>query len=268
MFGRSIQLKTPEQFALMRQAGLVVAQIHEEVRKAIRPGVTTAQLDDVAEAVINNARAIPNFKGYHGYPAVICTSVNEEVVHGIPQDRILEDGDVISIDAGAIVSGWHGDAAFSIGVGEITADAAQLLKVTEESLWQGIAAAWLGSHVGDIGFAIEKHINLTSNFGIVEGYTGHGIGTEMHMDPVVPNQGPGGRGNKLKKGMALAIEPMVTMQPGPTWVLEDEWTVVAESTAAHFEHTVAITPNGLWVLTAPDGGKAKLAELGIPYAGD
>lgn len=268
MFSRAIERKTPEQIAVMRKAGLVVARIHSEVRQAIRAGVTTADLDQIAETVIRDAGAVPNFKGYHGYPAVICTSVNDEVVHGIPRDRVLEDGDVISIDAGAIVDGWHGDAAFSVVVGEASNDIKELLKVTEESLWRGIAAAWNGSHIGDIGFAIENYVDSHSDFGIVEGYTGHGIGSAMHMDPVVPNHGPGGRGPRLKTGMVLAIEPMVTLKPGPTWVLDDDWTVVSTSTAAHFEHTVAITETGLWVLTAPDGGKERLTELGVAYAGD
>lgn len=268
MFGRAIERKTSAEFLKMRQAGLVVAKIHEEVKAAIAANVTTAELDAIAEDVIRSLGAQSNFKGYHGYPAVICTSINEEVVHGIPSDRVLADGDVVSVDAGAIVDGWHADAAFTVVVGESSAEVRDLLTCTEESLWRGIAAAWHGSHIGDIGFAIEKHINSQSEFGIVEGYTGHGIGTEMHMDPVVPNQGAMGRGPKLKPGMALAIEPMVTLRPSPTWVLDDDWTVQAECVAAHFEHTIAITDAGLWVLTEPDGGKAQLESRGVPFAGE
>ncbi len=261
--GRAIQIKTPGQFAVMREAGLVVARTLGTVAAAVRPGVTTAELDALAEREIRAAGATPSFLGYHGYPATICTSVNDEIVHGIPSPaRRLNEGDIISIDCGAIVGGWHGDAAVTVGVGAISTEHAALLRACEAALWQGLAQARDGGRLGDISHAVEASIAQAGPYGVVEEYTGHGIGTAMHMDPPVPNYGRPGRGPRLRTGMALAIEPMVTIGSPETVLLDDGWTVItADGTwAAHFEHTVAITADGPWVLTAEDGGQAGLGD--------
>ncbi len=261
--GRAIQIKTPGQFAIMREAGLVVARTLETVAAAVRPGVTTAELDALAEREIRAAGATPSFLGYHGYPATICTSVNGEIVHGIPSPaRRMNEGDIIAIDCGAIVGGWHGDAAVTVGVGAISTEHAALLRACEAALWQGLAQARDGGRLGDISHAVEASIAQAGRYGVVEEYTGHGIGTAMHMDPPVPNYGRPGRGPRLRTGMALAIEPMVTIGSPETVLLDDGWTVItADGTwAAHFEHTVAITADGPWVLTAEDGGQAGLGD--------
>ncbi|HEX5017058.1 MAG TPA: type I methionyl aminopeptidase [Actinomycetes bacterium] len=253
MFGRksTIELKKPHEFERMRQAGLVVADTLQTLRESIKPGMTTGDLDLIARDCIYGAGATPSFLGYHGYPAVICTSVNEEIVHGIPGERVINEGDIVSIDCGAIVDGWHGDAAFSMVVGEGSDEARRLLEVTETALWRGIAKAVPGNRLSDIGHAIEAHVHAAGDYGIVEEYVGHGIGTAMHMDPSVPNYGPPGHGPKLVAGMALAIEPMVNLGSRHTKTLDDEWTVVTSdgSWSAHFEHTIAITPEGPQVLT-------------------
>jgi methionine aminopeptidase type I len=261
--GHAIQIKTPGQLAIMREAGLVVARTLEVVAAAARPGVTTAELDALAEREIRAAGATPSFLGYHGYPATICTSVNDEIVHGIPSPaRRLNEGDIISIDCGAIVGGWHGDAAVTVGVGSISAEHAALLRACQTALWQGLAQAQAGGRLGDISHAVETSIAQAGRYGVVQEYTGHGIGTAMHMDPPVPNYGRTGRGPRLRAGMALAIEPMVTIGSPETVLLDDGWTVITAdgSRAAHFEHTVAITPDGPWVLTAADGGQAGLGD--------
>lgn len=250
----SIQIKSPDQLAVMRQAGLVVAHALQAVEQAVRPGVTTAQLDEIAHQVIRDAGATPSFLGYHGYPAAICSSINEEVVHGIPGPRALLDGDIISIDCGAIVDGWHGDAAISVLVGQAAPEVVELSRVTEASLWAGLAQVREGSRLSDIGHAVEQCVRTQSDFGIIEEYVGHGIGTAMHMAPPIPNYGDPGRGPLLKVGMALAIEPMVTLGSPEVQVLVDGWTVVTSDRrwASHWEHTVAITEQGPWVLTALD----------------
>jgi methionyl aminopeptidase len=261
--GMSIELKTPDQVKLMREAGLVVAHTLRTVAAAVRPGVSTGELDTLAEREIRAAGATPSFKGYHGYPATICASVNSEIVHGIPhQARYLGDGDIVSIDCGAIVRGWHGDAAVTVGVGTISAEHAALLDACETALWRGLARARAGGRLGDISHAVETSIRATGDYGVVEEYTGHGIGTAMHMDPPVPNYGRAGRGPRLRAGMALAIEPMVMLGGPETVLLDDGWTVVTAdgSWAAHFEHTVAITSDGPWVLTAEDGGESRLGD--------
>jgi len=261
--GMSIEIKTPEQIAVMREAGLVVARTLRVLAAAVRPGITTAELDAIAEAEIRAAGATPSFKGYHGYPATICTSVNEEIVHGIPSPRrSLRDGDIISVDCGAIVSGWHGDAAVTLGVGAIAAADAALLEACETALWRGLAQARAGRRLGDISHAVETSVDRSGRYGVVEEYTGHGIGSAMHMDPPVPNYGRAARGPRLRPGMALAIEPMVMLGGSETVLLDDGWTVVTAdgSRAAHFEHTVAITPDGPWVLTAEDGGESGFAR--------
>ena len=258
-----VQLKTPAELDLMREAGLVVARALDAAVRAVQPGITTAELDAIAEREIRAAGAVPSFKGYHGYPAAICASVNDEIVHGIPSpDRRLSSGDLISIDCGAIVGGWHGDAAVTVGVGPVGAAAARLMRACEAALWHGLARARPGGRLTDISHAVETSARSSGPYGIVEEYVGHGIGTEMHMDPPVPNYGKPGRGPVLAEGMALAIEPMLTLGGRDARLLDDGWTVVTAdgSLAAHFEHTVAITADGPWVLTAPDGGRGGLAS--------
>ncbi|MCA0330358.1 MAG: type I methionyl aminopeptidase [Actinobacteria bacterium] len=270
MFRRKdrIEVKTPEQILLMREAGLVVGRTLELLRESVRPGISTRELDALAEESIRSHGAVPSFLGYHGYPASICTSVNDEVVHGIPGDRVLQDGDQISIDCGAILSGWHGDAAITVGVGDVDAASLELSRVTEEALWRGLAAAVAGGSVRDIGVAVESSVRSQpagESYGIVEEYVGHGIGTSMHMEPNVPNYDHGGKSPQLVVGMALAVEPMVCAGSRHTRTLADDWTVVTTDggRACHWEHTVAVTAEGPWVLTAIDGGAARFAELGV-----
>jgi methionyl aminopeptidase len=257
-----VQIKTPAQLDLMREAGLVVARALGAAVRAVEPGITTAELDAIAEYEIRAAGAVPSFKGYHGFPASICASVNDEIVHGIPSpDRRLAAGDLISIDCGAIVEGWHGDAAVTVGVGVVDDEAGLLIDACETALWHGLAQARPGHRLTDISHAVEASARSSGPYGIVEEYVGHGIGTEMHMDPPVPNYGKPGLGPVLAEGMALAIEPMLTLGHARARVLDDGWTVVsADGTrSAHFEHTVAITADGPWVLTATDGGRGGLA---------
>lgn len=248
----------------MRRAGLVVARLHDEVRAALAPGVTTAELDRIAAEVIASAGARSNFLGYHGFPGVICTSVNDEVVHGIPGDRELAAGDLVSIDAGAIVEGWHGDAAFSAIVPGADPDPADtaLIATTDQAMWAGIAATATAAALGEVSGAID---DASGDYGIVMEYTGHGIGSAMHQPPEVLNYRTNSRGPKLKPGMCLAIEPMLSRGSGQTRVLADDWTVVTVdgSRAAHSEHTVAIHAEGIWVLTAEDGGRSGLAPFGV-----
>jgi methionyl aminopeptidase len=266
----SIEIKTPAQLALMREAGLVVAQMLRAVAAAAEPGISTAELDALAERELKAAGALSSFKGYHGYPATICTSVNDEIVHGIPSERVrLAAGDVLSIDAGAIVGGWHGDAAITVPVGTAPVPAAALLRACELALWYGLAAAVAGRRLTDISHAVQRSVLASGGYGIVREYTGHFIGSAMHMDPAVPNYGKPGRGPLLTEGMALAVEPMLVLGDSSTRLLDDGWTVVTAdgSLAAHFEHTVAITPDGPWVLTAEDGGAGGLAAISAAVAG-
>jgi methionyl aminopeptidase len=259
-----VQLKTPAQFRLMREAGLVVAAALDAAVAAAQPGASTADLDAVAAAVITGAGATASFLGYHGYPATLCVSVNDEIVHGIPAaDRVLADGDVVSIDCGAIVDGWHGDAARTVTVGQARDGAAGLLAACEEAMWQGLAAARPGARLTDISHAIETTIKAGGRYGIVDGYGGHGIGTEMHQDPHVLNFGRPGKGPQLVPGMALAIEPMITYGSPRTAEMADGWTVVTRdgSVAVHVEHTIAIFDDGVWVTTAADGGVERLGDL-------
>ncbi|GAA4831204.1 type I methionyl aminopeptidase [Luteimicrobium xylanilyticum] len=273
MFGRDrIEYKTPDQVRLMRRAGLVVADVHDAVRAAVAVGVTTADLDAVAADVIRAAGATSSFLGYEGYPATVCVSVNDEVIHGIPGERVLRPGDVVSVDAGAVVGGWHGDAAFSVvlpgpdGAAADPADVA-LVDATERAMWAGIAALAAGGRIGDVGVAVEE-VAEGGPYGIVEDYVGHGIGTQMHQDPDVPNYRTRGRGPRVRPGLCVAVEPMLTRGDATTQLCEDEWTVVTDdgSRAAHCEHTVAVLEGGLWVLTAPDGGAAGLAPFGVTVA--
>jgi methionyl aminopeptidase len=265
-----IEYKTPEQIALMRAAGLVVARALAAMRAATRPGISTADLDAIAEKVIREAGAVPSFLGYHGYPATICSSVNDQVVHAIPATgQVLRDGDLISIDCGAVLDGWHGDAAISIVVGEATEPRLKrLVTAAEDALWAGIAAAARGvrtghGRLGDVSFAIESAIRKAGRYGIVRGYGGHGIGTAMHQDPFVLNHGRPGKGPLLTAGLCIAIEPMLTLGRPRTVELADGWTVVTAdgSVAAHVEHSIALLDDGAWVLTAEDGGAARLGDL-------
>ncbi|MCW2801062.1 MAG: map [Aeromicrobium sp.] len=277
MFDRGIEIKTPAQIESMRQAGLIVGTTLEMLRHSVHAGMTTAELDVIAHDHIRSQGGTSNFLGYGahgssgagGFPGVICTSVNDEIVHGIPGTRTLVDGDIVSIDCGAIVDGWHGDAAITVAVGNVAAEVRELMRVTEEALWQGIAAAGLKGHVSDISHAVETSIDEAGDYGIVEGYTGHGIGSAMHQPPNVPNVGRAGRGPKLIKGLVLAVEPMVTLGAPENRTLDDGWTAVTAdgSWAAHYEHTFTITDGGAWVLTALDGGRERLVSLGVPYGG-
>ena len=262
----AIELKTLDQLKSMRKAGLLVGQTLQLLRETIKPGMTTSALDAVAAANIKRGGGTSNFLGYHGYPATICVSVNEEIVHGIPGDRVIHEGDVVSIDCGAIIDGWHGDAAFSVVVGAGDSEDQKMLDVCEESMWRGIAAGKKGGKLSDIGHAIEEYVNSQGKYGILREYGGHGIGTAMHMDPHVLNFGPAGLGPELQVGMALAIEPMITRGSPQTKILSDDWTVVSadKSNGAHFEHTFCFAPdNKLFVLTAEDGGAERLGRLGI-----
>jgi methionyl aminopeptidase len=261
-----IQLKSSDQIATMRRAGLVVARALAAMRAAVAPGVSTAELDAIARDVLRDAGATPSFLDYHGYPAVICASVNDRVVHGIPSaGEKLAEGDLISIDFGAIVEGWHGDSAISVPVGAVAPEVAALSRACEASMWDGLAAARSGARLSDISHAVETSIRSAGGYGIVAGYGGHGIGSEMHMAPHILNYGRPGKGPRLTPGMALAIEPMITLGSRATQELDDGWTVVTVdgTWAAHWEHTVAILEDGPWVLTAEDGGRAELEKRGI-----
>lgn len=247
-----IEIKTSGEIEAMRMAGLVVARALHEISQVAAPGVTTAQLDECAAETIADAGAQPSFLGYHGFPAHICTSINNEVVHGIPGSTALREGDVLSVDCGAIVDGWHGDAAITVEIGSVQPEIRRLSEVTQSALWAGLAAARPGGRLSDIGHAVQSQIEAAGDYGIVEDYVGHGIGSSMHMEPPVPNYGRPGRGPRLVAGMALAVEPMVTLGAATVRTLDDDWTVVTDdgSWAAHWEHTVAITEDGPWVLTA------------------
>lgn len=269
-----IELKSAEQILRMRSAGLVVARTLQAVRASARPGVTTAELDAIAREQIASAGAVSSFLGYGGgfglppYPAVTCISVNAEIVHGIPGSRVLAEGDLVSVDFGVSLDGWHGDSAITFAVGTPSPEVAALSEATRDSLWAGIAAARIGGHVGDIGHAVETSVRSHGRrYGIIAEYTGHGIGTAMHQPPDVPNLGRPGRGELLTKGICLAVEPMVTLGSASTVTLDDEWTVVTRdgSIAAHWEHTIALTGSGVWVLTAEDGGEAELTARGVPF---
>ena len=252
MIGRfaPITRRTPDEIAKMRVAGHVVAEMHERIRAAIRPGVTTAELDAVGRDVLARRGASSNFLGYHGYPAVICASPNEVIVHGIPDGRVLDEGDIVSIDCGAIVDGWHGDAAFTVGVGEIDPEWQRFITVTEQALAAGITMMVEGNRLGDYGAAVERCAH-DAGYSVVEGYTGHGIGRAMHEPPAVPNYGRSGTGAKLRAGNVLALEPMFCAGSADTATLGDDWTVVTVdgSRAVHVEHTIALTDDGPEILT-------------------
>lgn len=265
-----IQVKTAAQLDSMRAAGLVVAQALAAMTDACAPGVSTRDLDEIARSVLRRAGARSNFLGYDigsgPFPGVICASVNDRVVHGIPAaTEVLSDGDLISIDFGAIVDGWHGDAAVTVPVGAVSDVARALSQACEGALWAGLAQVRSGARIGDISHAIESSVAAGGAWGIVEGYGGHGIGSAMHMDPHILNYGSPGTGPTLTSGMAVAVEPMLTAGGPATRELDDGWTVVTAdgSWAAHWEHTIAVLDDGPWVLTAADGGRAQLAAHGV-----
>ena len=245
-----IILKSPREITQMRGAGRVVAAVLEEVGKKVRPGITTAELDDIAVSEVKKRGAEASFKGYRGFPASICTSVNEEVVHGIPGSRVLQEGEIISLDFGALMNGFHGDAAVTVGVGKISTEAQKIIDATQGALQAGIAAARVGARLGDVSAAIQSYAEARG-FSVVREYVGHGIGRELHEDPQVPNFGVTGEGPVLQKGMTMALEPMLNAGGWRTSVAEDKWTVVTADgrLSAHFEHTIVIDENGPGILT-------------------
>jgi methionyl aminopeptidase len=242
--------RSKDELDKMRKAGKVVAEMHEATRAAIRPGVTTLQLNEVAAGVLAKRGARSNFLNYHGFPAVICTSPNDMIVHGIPDGYTLREGDIISVDCGAIVEGYHGDAAYTAGVGEISAAAQRLIDVTERSLWAGIDELVVGNRLHEVGRAVQR-VAEAAGYSVVRDYVGHAIGTEMHETPQVPNYWPGTPGPTLKDGMVFAIEPMVNVGTYETFMLDDGWSIMTADgqLSAHFEHTIAVTPNGPEVFT-------------------
>ncbi|MDO4253980.1 MAG: type I methionyl aminopeptidase [Kocuria sp.] len=268
MFGRRrIEYKTDEQLRTMVRAGIATSRALDAAVQAAVPGATTAAIDAAFRAVLEAYGATSNFLGYHGYPATVCVSVNDEVVHAIPGERILAAGDIVSIDGGAMVDGFNGDSARTVILGTPSREDQLLSDVTRDAMWHGIAAMATGTHVGDIGVAIETRVRelVGQKFGIVQDYVGHGIGSRMHMAPDVPNYRTGHRGEALKPGICLAIEPMLVTGSTETTVLADEWTVVTNDGghACQWEHSVALHKGGLWVLTAEDGGAADLEPLGV-----
>jgi methionyl aminopeptidase len=246
----TMTIKNEDEIRRMDEAGQVVALVHSRIERAIAPGVTTAELDAIARETLEESGAVSSFLGYHGFPAHICASVNDEIVHGIPGNRQLLEGDIVSIDVGAILARYHGDSAWTYGVGQISDEAAALLRDTEEALYLAVEAAMSGNRLGAIGYAVESHAQRLGR-GVVRNYGGHGIGRQMHEEPHVPNIGRPARGVVLRSGLTLAIEPMLTLGTEDSRTLEDGWTVVTAdgSLAAHFEHTVAVSPDGGRVLT-------------------
>lgn len=249
--------KSPAELEKMHRAGLIVWEVLEEMRSMVRPGVTTKDLDEFAEKFVEKSGAHPAFKGYRGYPGSVCTSINQEVVHGIPSpSRKLRDGDILSMDFGVELEGYFADAALTVPVGKASAERQKLLRVTRESLEQGIDKVRLGNRLGDVSAAVQQWVEK-NGFSVVREFVGHGIGTRMHEDPQLPNYGSAGQGARLQEGMVLAIEPMVNAGSPGVRILDDEWTAVTSdgSDSAHFEHTVAVTSNGPWILTRPDSAK-------------
>ena len=276
LFARErIRARTPEQLRAMRVAGLLVGRTLETLRAEVRPGMTTLELDTIAEDVIRSGGGIPNFQLVPGYRHTLCTSVGAEIVHGIPGDRVLAAGDLLSIDCGAEVEGWNGDAAMTLVVGGDEAGdpaSVRLSEVTRRSLWAGIAALRPGGDLNDVGGGVEDSVHADAradgvDYGIVEDYTGHGIGEHMHLPPAVPNYRVRGRAPQTPVGSTIAIEPMITLGDQASHVLEDDWTVVTDDglPAAHWEHSVALTEHGIWVLTALDGGEQELTARGAPF---
>lgn len=246
-----IILKSKREIDIMRKAGLVVAETHAFLSEVIKPGITTKELDTLAENFIRNKGAVPGFKGYGGFPGTICASINEEVVHGIPSSRELVDGDIISIDIGSIVEGYYGDSAKTYPVGDISEEDQRLIDVTKDSFYRGLEFAHIGNRLSDISNSIQRYVE-ENGFSVVTDYVGHGIGQNMHEEPPIPNFGPPGKGPRLQEGMVLAIEPMVNIGTRKVEVLEDNWTVVTldRKNSAHYEHTIAITSEGPKLLTS------------------
>jgi methionyl aminopeptidase len=262
-----IVCRSRAEIELMRAANQLVARVLREVADAVAPGVTTRELDALAEARIREAGAVPAFKGYHGFPATLCTSVNDQVVHGIPSARVLAEGDILSLDLGAVLDGFYGDSAVTVPVGRISPRAAELLRVTREALQAAIDCVRPGGRVSDIGHAVQSHVE-GHGFSVVREFVGHGIGESLHEEPQVPNYGEPGRGPRLAEGMVLAIEPMVNVGKPGVRILEDGWTSVTRdgSLSAHFEHTVAVGSTGADILTAPDGAEQARAIVGDRHA--
>ena len=258
-----IVCKSPAEIARMRPANALVAEVLRDLREAVRPGVTTADLDELAEKRIRQRGGEPAFKGYHGYPSTICASVNDQVIHGIPSARALVAGDILSIDVGVRMDGFYGDAAITVPVGAISERAAELLRVTEESLYKGIAQACVGARISDIGHAVQRHVEA-HGFSVVREFVGHGIGSAMHEEPQIPNYGEPGRGPRLAEGMVLAIEPMINVGKPAVKILADGWTAVTRdgSLSAHFEHTVSVTSSGPVILTTLNGDAPRSSKFG------
>ena len=249
----AVTIKSPREIELMRKAGEILAQVHEELHAAVHPGMSTMDIDKLGERLIRSHGCIPSFKNYNGYPASICVSVNDEIVHGIPnKHRILKEGDIVSIDTGAAYKGFNGDSCWTFPVGKISDEAKALLEVTKQSLYEGIAQAQVGARIGDISHAVEEYC-ASRGYGIVRNYCGHGIGREVHESPEIPNWGRAGHGPRLVAGMTICIEPMINVKGDDVKTLKDGWTVVTKSgsLSAHFEHAIAITPDGPVILTEP-----------------
>ena len=248
-----ITLKSKREIELLKEAGHIVYLTHQYLRPYIKAGIKTKELDSLAEKFIRSKGATPSFKGYEGFPSTLCISINDEVVHGFPGERVLQDGDIISIDIGACYKGYHGDSAWTYTVGEVSDDAKYLLEHTEKALYEGIKQAKVGNRIGDIGYAIEKYAT-EHNLGVVKELVGHGVGTSVHESPDVPNYGTKGTGPKIRDGMVIAIEPMLTLGSPDIYVEDNDWTVVTvdSSLSAHFEHTIAITNEGVIILTGDD----------------
>lgn len=248
-----ITLKSKREIDLLKDAGHIVYLTHQYLRPFIKAGIKTKELDQKAEAFIRSKGATPSFKGYEGFPSTLCISINDEVVHGFPSERVLEDGDIISIDIGACYKGYHGDSAWTYSVGEVSDDAKYLLEHTEKALYEGIKQAKVGNRIGDISYAIEKYAT-EHNLGVVKELVGHGVGTSIHESPDVPNYGTKGTGPKIRDGMVIAIEPMLTLGSPDIYIEDNDWTVktVDSSLAAHFEHTIAVTNEGVIILTGDD----------------
>lgn len=242
--------KTPREIALLKEAGRIVALVHQELKKSIVSGITTKEIDKLSEKIIRQFGATPSFKGYQGFPGAVCVSINDMVIHGIPGHQKLKNGDIVSVDVGACYQGYHGDSAWTYAVGEVSDEAKRLMKVTEEALYEGLKQAKPGNHVGDISAAIENYVRK-NGYTSPEDYTGHGVGTSIHEDPMVPNYGKYGHGPLLKPGMVIAVEPMVHAGKKEVKVLKDGWGVVTadHSLAAHYEHTIVITEDGYEILT-------------------
>jgi methionyl aminopeptidase len=254
---RPINLRSPSEIEALRQAGRIVAEVHELIRREAGPGITTGELDAMAEELISSRGGVPSFKGYqpHGrtpYPATLCTSVNEQIVHGIPGGRVLQEGEILSVDVGVKLGDYHGDAALTVPIGRVSEEAARLIRVTEESLYKAIEQMRVGKRISDIGAAVQKHVEA-AGFSVVREFVGHGIGKEMHEPPEIPNYGLPGFGPRIRAGMVFAIEPMVNAGGWRMRELEDGWTAVTAdgSLSAHFEHTVAATDDGPVIMTLP-----------------